>query len=154
MAREISERGGENVEERGIDLDAVDMLRAEKQPGENVTTAAHADDGDVGRRLHQVGGIDDVVLQVGELADVAVVPGDDGGGIRVDVEAVLFYFRLRRTGETPAKRSGLSKRPHPDARVGIPAFEKRSRLLGPLGPEHPQMASSGNIESGMHQRRG
>src|ERR1700733_2191290 len=149
MAREISELVGENVEDRGIDLDAVDTLRAEKQPGENVTTAAHADDSDVGRRLHQIGGIDDVVLQVGELADVAIVPGDDGGRIGVDIEAVLLYFRLRHAGETPAKRSGLSKRPHPDARIGIPAFEKRSRLLGPLGPEHSQMASSGNIESGM-----
>ena len=62
------------------------MLGAEKQPGKNVAPAAHADDGDVGRRLHQIGGIDDVILQVGELADVAIVPGDDRGGVRIDIE--------------------------------------------------------------------
>ena len=68
MAGEIGELVGEHLEDRRIDLDAVDFLRAEKKPGENVTAAADADDGDVGGRLHQIGGIDDVVLQVGELA--------------------------------------------------------------------------------------
>src|SRR5665647_1620091 len=79
MAGEIGELVGENFEDRGIDLDSADVPGAEKQPGKHVAAAADADDGDVGRRLYQVGGIDDVVLQVGELAWIATVPGDDGG---------------------------------------------------------------------------
>ena len=154
MAGEIGELVGENFEDRGIDLNSADVPGAEKQPGKNVTAAADSDDRDVGRRLHQIGGIDDVVLQVGELADIAVVAGDDGGRIRIDIEAVLFYFRLRRVGKAPTDRSGLAKRRHPHARVGIPAFEQRSQLLGPLGPEHAEMAFAGNIEPGMHDGRG
>src|ERR1035438_10406239 len=144
MAGEIGELVGENFEDRGIDLNSADVLGAEKQPGKNVTTAAHSDDRDVGRRLHQVGGIDDVVLQVGELAYIAMVAGDDRGRLCINIEAVLFYFRLRRVGRSPTNRSGLAKRRHPDARVSIPAFEKRSQLLSSLGPEHAQMAFSGN----------
>src|ERR1019366_4063491 len=106
----IGELVSEDFEDRGVDLNSADVLGAEKQPGKNVTTAAHAHDGDVGRRLHQVGGIDDVVLQVGQLADIAIGPGDDRARIRVDVEVVLFYFHLRRVSKAPAERNGLSKR--------------------------------------------
>ena len=129
-------------------------LGAEQQGGKDVAAAAHADDGDLGRRLHQIGGIDDVVLEVAELAHVAVVPGDDGGRIRVDIEAVLFDPGLWRARVTPAKRRGLAKRRHPDPRVGIPALEQRSGLLGPLGPEHAEMAFSGYIKPGMHHGQG
>ena len=65
MAGEIGELVGEDFEDRGIDLDSADALGAEIERRKNVTTAAHANDSDVGRRLHQVGSIDDVVLQVG-----------------------------------------------------------------------------------------
>ena len=75
MAGEIGELVGEDFEDRGVDLNSAYVLGAEKERGKNVTTAAHANDGDVVWRLHQVGGIDDVVLQVGELADIAVVAG-------------------------------------------------------------------------------
>src|SRR5450759_1026077 len=104
MAREIGELVSEDFEDRGVDLNSAYLLGAEKEAGKNVTTAAHANDSDVGRRLHQVGGIDDVVLQIGELADIAIVPGDDRGRIRVDIEVVLVNFRLRRVGEAPAGR--------------------------------------------------
>ena len=77
MAGEIGELVGEDFEDRGVDLNSADVLGAEKQSGKNVATAADANDGDVGRRLHQIGGIDDVVLQVGQLAEIAIVPGDD-----------------------------------------------------------------------------
>src|SRR6202023_157011 len=64
MAGEIGEFVGEDVEDRGIDLDAMDTFGAEQQRGEDVAAAADADHGNVGRRLHQIGGVDDVVLQV------------------------------------------------------------------------------------------
>src|SRR5712691_12448688 len=102
MAREIGELVSEDFEDRGVDLNSVYVLGAEKEPGKNVTTTAHANDSDVGRRLHQVGSIDDVVLQIGELADIAIVSGDDRGRIRVDIEVVLVYFRLRLKGHAPA----------------------------------------------------
>ena len=107
MAGEIGEFVGEDLEDRRVDLNAVDVLGAEKQAGEDVATATDADDGDVGRRLHQIGGIDDVVLQVGQLAEIAVVPGDDRAGIRIDVEVVLLDFGLRRVGEAPAERNAV-----------------------------------------------
>ena len=104
MTGEIGELVGQDFEDRRIDLDAADLLGAEKHRGKDVAAAAHADHRDVGRRLHQIGGIDDVVLQVGQLAEIAIVPGDDRSRIRVDVEIVLFDFRLRRAGEAPAER--------------------------------------------------
>ena len=73
MAGEVGELVGEDFEDRGVDLDRADALGAEKQPGKNVAAAAHADNRDVGHRLHQIGGVDDVVLQVSELAEVAIV---------------------------------------------------------------------------------
>ncbi len=105
MAGEIGKLVGQHFEDRRIDLDAVDMLGAEQQRGKNVPAAAHADDGDVGRRLHQIGAVDDVVLQIGELADIAVVTGDDGRRIGVDVEIVLLDLALGRVRETPAERN-------------------------------------------------
>src|SRR5580693_8314250 len=139
MTGEIRKFVREDLEDRGIDFNSADALGSEIQRGKNVTTAADADDSDVARRLHQVGGIDDVVLQVGELADIAIVPGDDRGRVRVDVETVLVYFHRRRMGKAPADRGALAKRRHPDAGIGVPALEKRPGLLNPLGPEYPQM---------------
>src|SRR4030081_972231 len=78
MAGEIGKLVGQDFEDRGIDLNSVDAPGAEVEPGKNVTATADADNGDVGRRLHQIGGVDDIVLQVGELADIAIVPGNDG----------------------------------------------------------------------------
>src|SRR5580692_2090910 len=104
MTGEIGELVGEDFEDRRVDLDPAYMFGAEKQPGKNVATTADADDRDVGGRLHQIGGIDDVVLQVGELADIAIVPGDDRGRVRVDVETVLIYLDRRRMSEAPADR--------------------------------------------------
>src|ERR1700704_5392006 len=104
MAREIGELVSEDFEDRGVDLNSANVLGTEKKAGKNVTTAAHANDGDIGRWLHQGGGVDDVVLQVGELADIAIVPSDDRARIRVDVEVILVYFHLRRVGEAPAER--------------------------------------------------
>src|SRR5258708_14870436 len=149
MAGEIGELVSEDFEDRGVDLNPADAPGAEKQPGKNVTAAAHADDRDVRRRLHQVGRIDDVVLQIGELADIAIVTGDDRGGIRVNIEVVLVYFRLLRVGEAPAERIGLSKGRYSDTRVGIPALEQRSDLLSALGPGHAQMVFPGNTKPGM-----
>src|ERR1700727_2463281 len=85
MAGEIGEFVGEDFEDRGVDLDPAYVFGAEKQSGKNVATAADANHGDVGGRVHQVGGIDDVVLQVRELADIAIVSRDDRGRIRIDV---------------------------------------------------------------------
>ena len=110
MAGEVGELVGEDFEDRGVDLDPADVLGAEKQPGKNVAAAADADDCDVGRRLHQIGGVDDVVLQVGELAEVAIVPRDDGSRSGIDIENVLVYLRRRRMGEAPAERLGLAER--------------------------------------------
>ena len=76
--------------------------------GKNVAAAAHANDRDVAGRLHQIGGVDDVVLQVGELGDIAIIPGDHRAGARVDVEKVLVDFHLRRVGEAPAERNGVA----------------------------------------------
>src|SRR5882724_10686179 len=154
MAGEIGELVGEDFEDRGVDLNCAYVLGAENEPGKNVTTAAHANNRDVGRGLHQVGGIDDVVLQVGELADVTIVPGDDRVRTRVDIEDVLIYLYLRRVGKTPAERLRLAERHDPHARVSIPALEQRSDLLSSLGPEHAQMAFAGNIKSGVHDRCG
>src|ERR1700716_1380539 len=150
MAREVGELVSEDFEDRRVDLNSAYVLGTEKQPGKNVTTAPHAYDRDVGRRLHQIGGIDDVVLQVRQFADITIETGDDGGRIRVDIEMVLVYFGFRRVGDAPAERSDLSKRRHPDTRVGIPALEQRSHLLCPLGPEDAQMAVAGNFKSGVH----
>src|SRR5437868_874209 len=105
MAGEIGKFVGQDFEDRGIDLNPVDALGAEIEPGKNVTAAADADNGDIGRRLYQIGGVDDVVLQVGELADIAIVPGNDGRRIGVDIEALLPDLYLRRVGEAPADRS-------------------------------------------------
>src|ERR1700678_376741 len=107
MTGEIGELVGEDFEDRGVDLDPAYMFGAENQPGKNVATTADADNRDVGGRLHQIGGIDDVVLQVGELADIAVVAGDDRGRVRVDVETVLVYFHRRRMGKAPADGGAL-----------------------------------------------
>src|SRR3954451_18787566 len=90
MAGEIGELVGEDFEDRGIDLNSVDAPGAEVEPGKNVAATTDADNGDVGRRLYQVGGVDDVVLQVGELADIAIVAGNDGRRICVDIEALLL----------------------------------------------------------------
>src|SRR5712671_7546432 len=122
MAGEVGEFVSEDFEDRGIDFNSVYALGTEIKRGKNITTAPHADDGDFGRRLHQIGGIDDVVLQVRQFADITIETGDDGGRIRVDIEMVLVYFGLRRVGDAPAERSDLSKRRHPDTRVGIPAL--------------------------------
>jgi len=149
MAREIGKLVGEDLEDRGIDLNSVDAPGAEVEPGKNVAAAADADNGHIGRRLHQIGGVDDIVLQVGELADIAIVPGDDGRRIGVDIEALLLDFHLRRVDEAPTDRSALAVPGHPDARVGVPALEQRSKLLIPLCPEDAQMAFAGNIESDM-----
>src|SRR5882762_7476612 len=132
MAGEIGEFVGQDFEDRGVDLNAVDAPGAEIQPGKNIPTAAYANDGDVSWRLHQVGGIDHVVLQVRQLADIAVVPGNDRACISVDIEEVLIDCHLRRVGEAPTERSGLSKRGYPDTRVSIPALEQRSDLLIPF----------------------
>src|SRR5260370_1004137 len=149
MTGVIGEPVGEGFEDRGIDLDPVDVLGAEKQRGKDVATTADAYDSDVSRRLHQIGGIDDVVLEVGELAKIAIVPGNDGCRIRVDIEVVLVYFCLRRAGKSPTERSAFPKRRDPHARVGIPPLEQRSHLLLPLGPEDAQMAFPGNIKAGL-----
>src|SRR5216683_7611328 len=100
MAGEIGELVIEGFEDRGVDLESAYVIGAEKEPGKNVTTAAHPNDSDVGWRLDQVGGIDDVILEVGQLAEITVVPGDDGTRICVDIEQILVDFRLRRAGET------------------------------------------------------
>src|SRR3981081_4478032 len=154
MAGIFGELVSEDLEDRGVDFNSADVLGAEKKAGKNVATAAHADDRDVGRRLHQVRGIDDVVLQIGELADIAVLLGDDRTCVRVDVEVVLVYLCLRLMDETPAERNGLSKGLYPHARIGIPALEQRARLLYSLGPEHTKMAAAGNIKPGMHRGHG
>src|ERR1022692_3538159 len=107
MTGEIGELVGEDFEKRGVDLDPAYAFGAEKQSGKNVATATDAHNSDVGGRLHQVGGVNDVVLQVGELANIAIIPGDDRGRIRVDIEAVLVYFHRRCVGEAPTDRSGL-----------------------------------------------
>src|SRR5271169_6999828 len=152
MAGEVGELVGEDFEDRGVDLDPAYVLGAEKEPGKNVATATHADNRDVGHWLHQIGGIDDVVLQVSELADIAIEPRDDRVRTRIDIEDVLVYLRLRSVGKTPAERRGLAERNNPHAGVGVPALEQRSHLLSALGPEHAQMALAGNIESGVHGR--
>src|ERR1700721_4035165 len=120
MTGKIGELVGEDFEERGGDLHPAYVLCAEKEPGKNVTTTADAADSDVDRRLHQVGGVDNVVLQVGELGDIAIVPGDDRGRIRVDVEAVLVYLDRRLAGETPPQRGVLAEGSHPYREVGLP----------------------------------
>src|SRR5260221_10595916 len=103
MAREVGELVRENFEDRGVDFNSVYALGTEIKRGKNITTASHADDGDFGRRLHQIGGIDDVVLQVGQFADITVVTGDDRGRIRVDIEILLIYFGPRRSGNAPSR---------------------------------------------------
>ena len=146
MAGEIGELVGEHFEDRRIDLDAADLLGAEQQRGQNVPAAADADDGNVGRRLHQIGAVDDVVLQIAELAEVAIEAGDDGRGIGVDVEIVLIDLGRRRARKAPAERHGFAHRGDADARIGVPALEQRAGLLRALGPEHAEMALAGNIE--------
>src|SRR5207302_11122024 len=77
IAGEIGEFFGEHFEDRRVDLNSANPAGAEKQTRQDVTTSAHANDSDVGRRLHEVGCIDDIIFQVGELSDVAIIPGDD-----------------------------------------------------------------------------
>src|SRR5690348_9813064 len=108
MAGEVGELVGQDLEDRRIDLDAANPPGAEKQAGENVTAATDADDGDVGRRLHQIGAVDHVVPEVGELAEVAVEFGDNRPRIRIDVEEALFDSGFRRVRKTPAERDGVS----------------------------------------------
>ena len=110
------------------------MLGTEKEGRKNVSTAAHANDGDVGWCLHQVCGIDDVVFQIGELADIAGQPGYWRARACVHVEEVLVYLRFMRVGEAPADWNALAERPHPHAGECVPALEECSHLLCPLGP--------------------
>jgi len=154
MAGEVGELVGEDFEDRGVDFNSVYALGTEIKRRKNITTGPHADDGDFGRRLHQIGGIDDVVLQVLQFADITIVTGDDRGRIRVDIEILLIYFGLRRMGNAPAECRCLSERRHAHARVSVPAFEQRSHLLGPLGPEDAQMTLAGNFKSGVHNGYG
>src|SRR4051812_43021624 len=106
MAGEVGEFVGEDLEDRRIDLNAADALGAEKQAGENVTAATNADDGNVGRRLHQIGAVDHVIPEVGELAEITVELGDNRPRIRIDVEEALFNSGLWRVRKTPAERDG------------------------------------------------
>src|SRR5882757_5870338 len=101
MAREVGELVREDFEDRGVDFNSVYALGTEIKRGKNITTAPHADDGDFGRRLHQIGGIDDVVLQVRQFADITIVTRDDRRRIRVDIEIFLIYLDLRRVGNAP-----------------------------------------------------
>ena len=75
-------------------------------------------------------------------------------GIGVDVEIVLIDLRRRHAREAPAERHGFAHRGHADARIGVPALEQRSGLLGALGPEHAEMALAGNVKPGVHIGRG
>ena len=153
MAGEIGEFFGEHFEDRRVDLNSANPAGAEEQTGKDVTTAAHANDSDVGRRLHEVGCIDDIIFQVGELSDVAIIPGDDRACIGIDVEVVLVDPSLRSPDQTPAKRDLPGQFPHPYPRIGIPAFEQRAGLLSALGPEHTEMASTGQVKAGVHGGR-
>ena len=56
--------------------------------------------------------------------EARVAPRANGSyRIRVDVEKVLIDLNVRRTGEPPPERIGLSEGVYPDARIGIPALE-------------------------------
>src|SRR6185437_3389853 len=103
MAGEIGKLVGQHFRYRGVDLDAADAAGAEHQRGQNVTAAADADHGDVGRLLHQIGRVDDVVLQISELAEIAVEPGDRRSRIGIDVEIMLVDRTNRFVGEAPAE---------------------------------------------------
>src|SRR5882724_7213426 len=149
MTREIGELIREDFEDCRVDLNSADSLGAEIEARKNVTTAAHAHDSDVRRRLHQVCGIDHVVLEVGELADVTVIFGDRRSRIGVDIEVMLLYFGIWFAGETPPER-GVPEGSHPDARIGIPALEQRACLLISLGPDHAEMALAGHGKTSMH----
>src|SRR3569832_158075 len=102
VAGEIGKLVSKHLEDRGIDLNSVDVLGAEIKPRKNVAPSADANDSDVDRRLHRVGSVDDVIPQVRELADIAIVPGNNRACIRIDIETVLLDFRLLDVGETPA----------------------------------------------------
>src|SRR3982074_1867919 len=108
MTGEVGEFVSEDFEDRGVDFNSVYALGAEIKRGKDITTAPHADDGDFGRGLHQIGGIDDVVLQVRQFADITIVTGDDRGRIGVDIEIFLIYLGLRRMGNAPAEFRWLS----------------------------------------------
>src|SRR5271169_6063763 len=76
MAGEIAELVSEDFEDRGVDLDSEDVLSPEKESRKNVPTAAHAYDRDICGGLHQIRRVDDVVFQIRQLADIAILPGD------------------------------------------------------------------------------
>ena len=63
MAREIGKLVGKDFKDRGVDLYSDYVPCTEKDGRKNVATATHANDGDVDRCLHEIGGIDDVVFQ-------------------------------------------------------------------------------------------
>ena len=149
MAGEIAELVREDLEDRGIELDAADTPGAEIQRGKNVAAAAHADHGDVVRLLHQIGRIDHVVPKVGQLAEIAGEAGDGGSCIRVDIEIMLLDRGLWLMGKSPAEREGLSNRLDAHARKRIPAFEQRAALLDSLGPDHAEMGLAGRGQSGV-----
>src|SRR5437762_2714076 len=107
MAGEIGEFFGEHLKDRRIDLNAAYLLGAENQARKDVAAATDANDRDVGGGLYEVGGIDDVIFQVAEFADVAIVPGDDRPCIGIDVDVILIDPDLRRAGVSPAERSFL-----------------------------------------------
>ena len=67
MTREVGELVGEDFEDRGVDFNSAYALGTEIKRGKNITTTSHADDGYFGWRLHQICGIDDVVLRYDSL---------------------------------------------------------------------------------------
>src|SRR5438105_6829279 len=114
MAGEIGEFFGEHLKDRRIDLNATYLLGAENQTGQDVAAAANANDGDVGGRLYEVGGVDDIIFQIAEFADVAiVVPGDDRTCIGIDIDVMLVNPDLGRAGKSPADRVFPDPLPHP-----------------------------------------
>ena len=115
MAGEVAEFPGQDIEDGRVDLDAGDALRPEIKGGQDIPAAADADDGHIRGRLHEIGRVDDVLAEIGELAEVAVHPGDDGRRIGVDVEIVLVHRGLRRMRHAPAERRAHPERLHADA---------------------------------------
>jgi hypothetical protein len=112
VSGKIGELFGKHLEDRRVDLDAPDSAGAEVQPRKNIAAASHAYNCNVGRRLNQIGGIDDVVLQVGMLADIAVKPRDDGGGVRIDIHVVLVNPGVGLVGQSPAERGFIGQFAH------------------------------------------
>ena len=70
--------------------------------------------------------------------------------IGIDIEVVLVDPGIRSAYQTPAKRDLAGQFAHPYPRIGIPALEQRAGLLGALGPEHTEMASTGQVKAGVH----